>query len=188
MPSRTLTHLLVRWERGDRDALEQLAPLVYRELGRLAAAYLRRERRGGSFETGVLVHEAFLRLLDQRAVHWQNRTHFYGVAALMMRRVLVDHARRRGSARFGQGAIHVSLAAVEELAADAPAELLALDDALRRLDELLPEVGKVVELRYFVGLEEAEVAHRLGVSVPTVKRRWRLARAWLHQQLSRSGP
>lgn len=180
----TVTALLVAWTQGDPQALEQLAPLVYDELCQLAHGYLRREPSGHTLETRALVHEAFLRLVDQRHVSWKARSHFFGIAALMMRRVLVEHARGRALARRGGGAVHVPLDAMVELGGVEAPELLALDDALHQLGERHPEIGRLVELRFFAGLSESEIAEVLSVSVPTVKRRWRLARAWLHRYLT----
>jgi RNA polymerase sigma factor (TIGR02999 family) len=188
MAARTLTRLLVAWSEGDRDAFERLAALVYNELRRLAASYLRRERPGDSLETRTLVHEAFLRLADQRQVSWQSRAHFFGIAALMMRRVLVEHGRSRLSQRHGRGALHLSLDAAPEAGVAQAVEILALDEALRQLGQRHPQAGKVVELRFFGGLTEGEIATALGLSVPTVKRRWRMARAWLHRYLSAPVP
>lgn len=184
MADRTITQLLVAWSQGDRAALDPLASLVYGELRQLASGYLRRERRP-SIEIGTLVHEAFLRLVDQRQMSWRNRAHFFGIAALMMRRVLVEQARSRQSARRGEGALHVSLDTAAEIGvAEAPPEVLALAEALEKLGARYPQAGQVVELRYFGGLDEREIGEVLGISVPTVKRRWRMARAWLHRQLS----
>jgi RNA polymerase sigma factor (TIGR02999 family) len=184
MAEGTITHLLAAWSQGDREALDRLAPLVYGELRRLAFNYLRRERPGHTIETGTLVHEAFLRLVDQRQVSWQNRAHFFGIAALMMRRVLVEQARSRQSARRGEGALHVSLDAAAEIGVVEAPEVLALAEALRQLSESYPQAAEVVELRFFGGLDEREIGEVLGISVPTVKRRWRMARAWLHRQLA----
>lgn len=184
MAEETITHLLVAWSQGDREALDRLAPLVYGELRQLAGNYLRRERPGHTIETGTLVHEAFLRLVDQRQVSWQNRAHFFGIAALMMRRVLVEQARSRQAARRGEGALHVSLDAAAEIGVAEAPEVLALAEALEKLGDRYPQAGQVVELRYFGGLDEREIGEALGISVPTVKRRWRMARAWLHRQLS----
>jgi len=179
MATRTLTHLLAAWSRGDAEALDRLAPLVYRRLRQLAANSLRRERSGHTLETGALVNEAFLRLLRQARVSWKNRSHFFAVAAMMMRRVLIEHARRRQYA-----APHLPLDAAAEVARAEASEVLALDEALRQLSSRHPQVRKVVELRFFGGLNESEIAEMLGISVPTVKRRWRFARAWLRRYLS----
>jgi RNA polymerase sigma factor (TIGR02999 family) len=186
---RTVTHLLEAWGQGSSEALEHLAPLVYGELRGLAAHYLRGERPGQTLETGALVNEAFLRLVDQRQDGWQNRSHFFGIAALMMRRVLVDHARSRQYARRGCGALHLPLDAAGEVAgAMAAPEILALNEAIGQLREFYPQASKVVELRFFAGLTEDEIGKKLGISTPTVKRRWRLARAWLYRYLSPPSP
>ncbi len=183
MAQRTVTRLLGRWEAGDPSALDALAPLVYHELEKLASAYLRRERGDHTLAPAALVHEAFLRLVRQRRVAWQNRSHFFGLAAQMMRRVLVEHARARGYARRGRGAVHLPLEAVPGLAATDLPEVLAVDEALDQLAERYPEAAEVTEMRFFGGFEESEIAAALGISVATVKRRWRLARAWLQRYL-----
>jgi RNA polymerase sigma factor (TIGR02999 family) len=182
MASRTLTHLLASWSRGDGEAFNRLAPLVYSKLRLLAARCLRRERSGHTLETGALVHEAFLRLLGQDRVSWKSRSHFFAIAALMMRRVLIEHARRR---RNAARASHLPLDAVAEVGMAEASEALAVDEALRQLGARHPQARKIVELRFFGGLNESEIAEVLGISVPTVKRRWRFARAWLHRYLAR---
>jgi RNA polymerase sigma factor (TIGR02999 family) len=182
--ARTITNLLAAWSHGEREAFDRLAPVVYSELRRLASSYLQRERSGHTLETGALVHEAFLRLVDQRQVSWQNRSHFFAIAALVMRRVLVEHARIRHYARRGRGALHLPLTAATLIGVAAAPEVLAVDEAVRQLAERYPEAGQVVELRFFGGLTESEIGEVLGVSVPTVKRRWRMARAWLYRYLS----
>ena len=180
MATRTVTRLLVAWSQGDGKALDLLAPLVYSRLRQLASSYLRRERPGHVLETGALVNEAFLRLFGQDHVSWQNRSHFFAIAALMMRRVLIEHARRRQIA--GRSAC-LPLEAAAEVGLAEASDVLALDDALRQLSARHPQAGKIVELRFFAGLNESEIAEVLGISVPTVKRRWRFARAWLHRCL-----
>ena len=179
MATRTLTHLLAAWSRGDGEALDRLAPLVYGRLRQLAASSLRRERPGHLLETGALVNEAFLRLLGQSRVSWKSRSHFFAIAALMMRRVLIEQARRRQHA-----APHLPLDAAAEVEMAEAAEVLALDEALRQLGARHPQARTIVELRFFGGLNESEIAEVLGLSVPTVKRRWRFARAWLHRNLA----
>ncbi|HET9228743.1 MAG TPA: ECF-type sigma factor [Thermoanaerobaculia bacterium] len=177
MATRTVTRLLVAWSQGDGKALDLLAPLVYSRLRQLASGYLRRERPGHVLETGALVNEAFLRLFGQDHVSWQNRSHFFALAALMMRRVLIEHARRRQHAdRASCLPLEVGLARASDV--------LALDEALRQLSFRHPQAGKIVELRFFGGLNESEIAEVVGLSVPTVKRRWRFARAWLHRYLT----
>ena len=178
-----VTRLLQAWSKGDDQALEQLMPLVYDELHDLAEAYLRREPEGHTLQTTALIHEAFIRLLEQQRLTWESRTHFFGIAARMMRRILVDHARRRRYRKRGGGARRLSLDEAPALAADQVPELVALDDALSSLEAIAPRQVRVVELRYFAGLTRAETAEVLGISVPTVARHWRVARAWLLRQL-----
>jgi RNA polymerase sigma factor (TIGR02999 family) len=179
-----VTQLLVDWGNGDRQALEKLTPLVYQELKRLAARYLRRERREHTLQSTALVHEAWLRLIDQNHVHWQNRAQFFGIAGEMIRRILIDHARNRQAAKRGDGAIKLSL----DEALGAPDrrdfDLVALDDALEDLTKLDPKQGKLVELRFFAGLSIEESAEVLCVSPATVKREWAVAKAWLYRELT----
>lgn len=184
---RGVTDLLVAWSDGDPEALSELLPRVYDELRRLASAYLRRERPGHTLETGALVNEAYLRLVDQRRARWQSRAHFFGVAAQMMRRVLVDHARRNLYAKRGGGARRLSLDGTLDLSAERAPELVALDQALEELARVEPGKARLVELRIFAGLTHEEIAELLGVSVPTVSRGWRLARAWLYRELAGEG-
>ena len=182
--SQDLTRLLVDWSNGDPAALDQLLPLVNDELRRLARGYMRRESPGHTLQTSALVNEAYLRLIDQKHVQWQNRAHFFGIAAQLMRRILIDHARSHQYAKRGRGAVKVSLdeaAAVTEARA---AELLAVDEALEKLTAMDARKGRIVELRFFGGLTEEETADVLGVSVPTVQREWRAAKAWLHRMLA----
>jgi len=159
-------------------------PLVYAELRRMASGYLRRENRPHTLQTTALVHEAYLRLVDQTRTDWKDRAHFLGVAAQLMRRVLVDHARTRLAAKRGGGALKVSLNDNVGGRAEREAELLALDEVLARLAVMDPEQGRIVEMRYFSGLSVEETAEALGVSPRTVKREWRSARAWLYKELS----
>ena len=179
-----VTQLLVDWGNGDRQALEKLTPLVYQELKRLATRHLRRERREHTLQSTALVHEAWLRLIDQNHVHWQNRAQFFGIAGEMIRRILIDHARNRQAAKRGDGAIKLSL----DEALGAPDrrdfDLVALDDALEDLTKLDPKQGKLVELRFFAGLSIEESAEVLCVSPATVKREWAVAKAWLYRELS----
>lgn len=183
-----ITQLLLRWSEGDGEALDALMPLVYEQLARLAHRYLRLERPDHTLETSALLHETYLRLARQRRVRWHSRSQFFGVSARLMRRVLIDHARRRSIVRRGGGWSRVELRGAAEPATGGPAEeLLALDGALRRLEEAHPGLGRLVELRYFGGLTNPEIAAALGVSPPTVVRRWRTARAWLYRDLTSSG-
>jgi RNA polymerase sigma factor (TIGR02999 family) len=179
-----VTQLLADWSSGDQAALDALMPLVYDELRRLARNYMRRERPGHTLATTGLVHEAYLRLVDQN-VNWQNRAHFFGVAAQMMRRVLIDHAKSNQRAKRGGGAVKISL---EEpiLLSEAPGmDLVALDEALSRLEKMDPQRGRIVELRFFAGLSNEEAAEVLAISPATVQRQWAGARAWLYHELSR---
>lgn len=178
--------MLVDWGNGDQAALEKLTPLVYSELHRLARRYMTRERPGHTLQTSALVNEAYIRLIDWKNIHWQNRSHFFAVSAQIMRRILVDFARSRDYAKRGGGTRQVSL----EEAAIAPsvraADLVALDEAMNTLAQLDARQSRVVELRFFGGLSLDEIAEVLKVSVGTVRRDWSLARAWLHRELSRT--
>lgn len=186
VPPGSVTRLLVDWQAGDDRALEELMPLVYGELRRLAGRYLDREREDHTFETHDLIHEAFLRLIDQRQVDWQSRAHFFAIAAQSMRRILIDHARRRAAHRHGGDLCRLALAEVADLAASRGEDLVALDEALTELAREDEGLARVVELRFFGGLDHDEIAALLGVSNPTVRRRWRLAKAWLYRRLSES--
>ena len=179
-----ITQLLIEWNEGRRDALEDLLPLVYRELRRLAARHLRHERGDHTLQPTALVHEAYVRLVDQRQVRWQNRAHFYGVAAHIMRRILVDHARARKTDKRGAGWQRVTLIDGKTPTLSADVEVLALDEALHRLAAFDPQQERIVELRYFGGLTIDEAAEVIGISTATVKREWAIAKAWLRAQLS----
>jgi RNA polymerase sigma-70 factor (ECF subfamily) len=182
--SQDVSQLLVDWSNGDQAALDKLLPLVNNELRQLARRYMRRENPGHTLQTSALVNEAYLRLIDQKSVRWQNRAHFFGIAAQLMRRILIDHARSHHYAKRGGGALRVSLdeaAAVTEARA---AELLAVDEALEKLTAMDARKGRIVELRFFGGLSLEETAEVLGISSPTVQREWRAAKAWLHRILS----
>ena len=182
-----ITDLLQRWRRGDREALESLAPLVYEELRRIATRYLSHERSDHTLQRTALVHEAFVRLVDQRRVEWQSRAHFYGLAAQAMRRILVDHARRAGRVKRGAEVAKVGLDVAPEVAASAPldpADAIALDDALQKLETFDPFQGRVVELRFFGGLTVEEAAEALETSPTTVKREWAIAKAWLYREMT----
>ena len=185
-----ITRLLVRWSEGDAKALEQLVPLVYDELKRIASKQLRRERPEHTMAPTALVHELYLRLIDQRGATWESRVHFFALAAQLMRRVLVDHARARNADKRGGSITRVSLdQALEsgwpepEGADPAAADILAIDQALERLARLDRDQGRIVELRFFAGLSVEETAHVLKRSPRTIKREWRLARAWLYREL-----
>jgi len=180
-----VTQLLQQWSDGRQDALERLLPEIYAELRRLASSYLWRERRDHTLQATALVHEAFLKLIDQRAVRWQNRAHFFGIAAQAMRRILVDHARAHAAAKRGDGERPVSLEDVVVIGAMPDEEMLALHEALLRLEALDPQQGRVVELRFFGGLTLDETAEVLHISPATVGREWTLAKAWLYAELTR---
>ena len=177
-----VTQLLARWSRGDRDALAELMPLVYGELRRLAEHYMRQEQRDHTLQPTALVHEAYMRLAGSTAGHFNNRLHFYGAAAQAMRRILVDHARRRHAGKRGQNPVMVDLDGIS-VGVDLREDLVALDDALERLAAAAPQPARVVELRYFGGMSIDEIAEALAVSPATVGRHWAFARAWLHRAL-----
>src|SRR5689334_22758336 len=180
-----VTELLVAWSNGDDAALQTLTPLIERELHRLAAAHMARERPGHLLQPTALVNEAYLRLIDWKQVRWQNRAHFFGVAAQMMRHGLVDVARaQRREKRGGRNALQVSLSDAKNASIESRTDLVELDDALKTLARLNARHARVVELRFFGGLSHEETAHVLNVSVATVRRDWRLARAWLFRELS----
>lgn len=184
-PPTQVTDLLARWRQGDRAALDELMPLVYEELRRLARSYLRRERPDHTLQSTALVHEAFLRLTGQNPPEWKNRAHFFGVAARLMRQILVDHARTHAAEKRGGG---YKLALTEDVARVEPRELdlLDLDNALQQLARLDPQQSQVVELRYFAGLSIEDASEVLGISPATVKREWATARAFLQREMARS--
>lgn len=184
-PNHEITEWLTDWSNGDRSALEKLTPLVYRELHRLAQAYMRRERVGHALQTTALVNEAYLRLIEADRQDWQNRVHFYAVAAKLMRHILVDFARSRDRIKRGGNLEQVSLDEALTMTADHTADLLNLDEALTTLSKLDERQCQVVELRFFAGLTEAEIAEVLKVSQRTVQGDWRQARSWLLRELSR---
>jgi len=177
-----VTELLLAWRQGDDGALDQLIPRVYSELHRIAEHAFRTERTDHTLQCTALVHEAFLRLIDQQRVEWKNRAHFFGIASRVMRRILVDHARARGAAKRGYGH-RLELEDAFLATAAREVDLLALDHALENLGEIDPRQARIVELRYFGGLTIEETAHVVDVSVATVKREWKFARAWLHRKL-----
>jgi RNA polymerase sigma factor (TIGR02999 family) len=182
-----VTKLLARWSAGDKEALDALTPLVYEELRGLARHYIRGERAEITLQGTALVHEAYMRLVDWRDVDWKNRAHFFGIAAQMMRRILVDRARERKAHKRGAGAARVTLTQARDAAAGESqldrVDLLALDTALKGLEVLDPQQVRVVELRFFGGLSVEETAETLSISTATVKREWRAARAWLFREL-----
>jgi RNA polymerase sigma-70 factor (ECF subfamily) len=185
-PPENVTQLLIAWNGGDKDALDKLLPIVYDELRRQAARYLRRERPGHTLQTTALIHEAYLRLIDQKSVHWQNRAQFFGIAAQMMRRILVDHARTKHRAKRGGSDIRVSLTDATSVTKGPDLDLVELDDALNRLAEIDPQQSKIVELKFFSGLNVEETAAALQISPATVKRDWKVAKAWLYREISRN--
>lgn len=179
-----ITDLLIAWSDGHREALDRLAPIVYEDLRRLAAGYMRREPAGHALQPTALVHEAYLRLIDQRQVQWRNRAHFFGVAAQMMRRILVDHARKRLADKRGGAVTIVALDEVSPAGQSNTVDVLALDQALDQLTAVDARLCRVVELKYFAGLNIDETASALDVSRATVERDWTVAKAWLLQRLS----
>jgi len=183
-----VTELLQAWSDGDKAALDQLLPVVYDELRRQASRYLRRELAGHTLQTTALVNEAYLRLVDQKNVHWQNRAQFFGIAAQLMRRILVDHARSKQRAKRGGGDFRVTLDEAMAIAPDREVDLIALDAALDRLAQIDEQQSKVVELRFFSGLNVEETAEALRVSPATVKRDWSVAKAWLYREITGAGP
>jgi RNA polymerase sigma factor (TIGR02999 family) len=179
-----ITALLGEWSRGNRTALNQLLPLVYAELRRMAARQLRNERADHTLQPTALVHEAYIRLVGQHQVDWDNRAHFFGVAARVMRRILVDNARRRAASKRGEGVRCVSIDQAKDVAAVNEIPILALDQALHGLENIDSELARIVELRAFGGLTIEEAAHVLSVSPSTAKREWRTAKAWLNRELA----
>jgi RNA polymerase sigma factor (TIGR02999 family) len=177
-----VTRLLLRWTEGDQKALDDLLPLVYDELRRLARSYLQRERSGHTLQSTALVNEAYLRLVDQN-VSWQSRAHFFGIAAQMMRRILVDHARARDAAKRGAGDFKVTLDEDIAVSGARDVDVIALDIALENLAKLDPQQGRIVELRFFAGLSIEETAEVLSISPATVKRDWAMAKAWLSREM-----
>lgn len=184
-PPHEVTQLLVAWSDGDRAALDELTPLVYEELHRLARNHMTRERQGHTLQTSALVNEAYVRLIDQRNVRWQNRAQFFSIASRLMRRILVDHARSHHYAKRGGDVRRVSLDEAAVVAQEQAAELLALDDALKSLAAIDPRKCQVIELRFFGGMSVEESAEVLGVSAVTVMRDWSTAKAWLHRAMEK---
>jgi RNA polymerase sigma factor (TIGR02999 family) len=182
-----LTGLLLEWRDGDKAALDRLMPLVYNELRRIAHRYVQRERNGHTLQTSALINEAYLRLAGQRSVDWQNRAHFYAVTAQVMRHILIDHARRRRYAKHGGELQQVPIKDAAAMSMTRAAELIALDEALKELEEFDQRKSSVVELRYFGGLSLEETAEVLNVSVMTVRRDWRAAKAWLYRWMKDKG-
>jgi RNA polymerase sigma factor (TIGR02999 family) len=186
--SENVTRLLQDWGKGDQQALEELLPLIYNELRRLAHNFLYRERPDHTLQTTALVHEAYLKLIDQRDARWQNRAHFFAIAAQAMRRILIDSARRHAALKRGGPVENLSLDEAASISVEPDANLLALDEALNALAEIDPQQSRIVELRYFGGLTIEETAEVMKASPATIKREWAMARAWLHQALTENPP
>jgi RNA polymerase sigma factor (TIGR02999 family) len=182
-----ITQLLLAWGSGDKQALDALMPVVYDELRRLARRYMRRQNPGHTLQTTALVNEAYLRLIDSSRVRWQDRRHFFAISAQLMRRVLVDFARAKNSLKRGGEQIQITLdEKIESPSGEKATDLVALDEALQKLAKLSARQSQIVELRYFGGLNEEEIAATLGISTRTVRRDWSLARAWLFRELSQN--
>jgi RNA polymerase sigma factor (TIGR02999 family) len=180
-----VTRLLLAWRNGDREALERLTPLVYGELRQMAHRFMRRERPDHTLQSSALVNEAYIRLIDCHQVDWQNRAHFFGFAAQMMRQILIDHARRHARARRGGGLRQVSFEETAVVSVERAAELIALDDALNELAAFDLGKSRIVELRFFGGLTNEEVGEVMGMTLRTVEREWRKAKAWLRRAISK---
>jgi RNA polymerase sigma factor (TIGR02999 family) len=187
-PQHEVTRILRDWSGGDRNAPERLMPFVYDELRRLARSFLARERGAHTLQPTALVHEAYVRLVDQRSVEWQNRAHFYGIAASMMRRVLIDHARAHATEKRGGAVVHLSLDDVQVSLEQRASDFLALDEALEKLAQFDERKCRIVEMRFFAGLKDEEIAEVLGVTTRTVLRDWKKARLWLYRELSLDQP
>jgi RNA polymerase sigma-70 factor, ECF subfamily len=184
--STDVTLLLKRYSNGDQNALAELIPQIYDELRRLASSYLRAERLDHTLQTTALVHEAYLRLVDQKQVEWNNRNHFFGVAAQMMRRILVDHARKHVSLKRGGSFARISLEQAAVFSRERPRELIVVDELLKRLASFDPQGCRIVELRFFAGLSLEETAEVTGLSTAKVRREWSATKAWLRREMSRS--
>jgi RNA polymerase sigma factor (TIGR02999 family) len=183
--SHEVTQLLIQWSNGDKAALDKLMPLIYGELRQLAHRYMSRERAGHTLQTTAVVNEAYLRLVNRKQVHWQNRAHFFAIAACLMRTILVDHARSHAYAKRGGGAPQIALDEALVVSQQRAAEVVAVDEALQRLAEIDPPQSRIVELRFFGGLTIAETAEVLGRSPATIKREWSTAKAWLYHELNK---
>lgn len=183
-PDNEVTRLLEAWSDGNQEALDELMPLVYAELRKMAQRFMNKQSSGHTLQTTALIHEAYLKLANQKDQRWQNRAHFFAVAAQAMRHILVDHARTRQREKRGGKTRIISLDQVAEISDERSAEIIALDEALQALEKLDERKSRVVELRYFAGLNEEEIAEVLKVSQPTVQRDWRFAKGWLFRELS----
>lgn len=179
-----ITQLLMNWGQGDQAALDELVPLVYPELRRLAKRLMNRENRAHTLQTSALINEAYLKLVDQKNVEWENRAHFFAVAAQVMRHILIDHARRYGYEKRGAGAPHVPLDEAAIVQEERAAQLVALDEALNALAALDPRKSQIIELRFFGGLTAEETAEVMKISPSTAQREWRAAKAWLHHTMT----
>ena len=186
LESPDVTQLLKDWSGGDEAAADRLMPLVHEELRRLAHRYMRREKPGHTLQTSALVNEAYVRLVDQSKIQWESRAHFFGIAARLMRQILVDQARRKNFAKRGAGAIRVSLDSANAIAQEQSANVMALDEALKTLEQTDLRKSQIVELRFFGGMSIEETAEALNVSPGTVMREWTFARAWLRNEMSRA--
>lgn len=182
--SKEISQLLNAWGNGDQAALDKLIPLVYDELHRLAARYMRRESPDHTLQTSALVNEAYIKLIDQKNVRWQNRAHFFGIAAQLMRRILVDHARKHGRAKRGAGVPKLPLHETAVVSVDQSAEFIVIDDALKNLAQIDPSKSRIVEMRFFGGLTMEEIAEVEKVSPSTIEREWRKAKAWLYREIN----
>ena len=180
-----ITLLLENCVNGKKNAVNELLPLVYNELKRISSKYLHEEYRNHTLQTTELVHEAYIKLVGRQEINWQNRAHFFGIAANSMRQILVDYARKRNSLKRGEGKTHLSLDKVEEISFQSDEDILALDEAMKKLEAFDPDLSKVVELRFFAGLNVEETSKVLDRSASTVKREWSLARAWLFRELGK---
>jgi len=183
---KAVTELLNQHQEGDKDAMEKLLPVIYAELKKIAAAYMRKERPGHTLEATALVNEAYFKLIDQNNVQWQSRAHFYGVAAQIMRRILCDHARAKQAEKRGGKDIRIPLEDILNLGHQVDSGIVELDDAIKRLAVLNERQAKVVEMRFFAGLSNEDIAETLGTSLATVKRDWTFAKAWLFKELTGS--
>lgn len=183
-PTHQVTQLLIEWSNGDKAALDKLMPLIHEELRRLAHHYMSRERPSHTLQTSALVNEAYLRLVNRKGVHWQNRAHFFAIAAQLMRSILVDHARSHAYAKRGGGAHKIELDEAMIVSEERAAEVVALDDVLKELADIDPQQSRIVELRFFGGLTIEETAEVVHLSPATIKREWSTAKAWLYHQLS----
>lgn len=184
LASKEITQLLSAWSNGDQKALDKLMPLVYEELHRLAARYMRRENPGHTLQTSALVNEAYIKLIGQKNVRWQNRAHFFGIAAQLMRRILVDHARTHGALKRGAGASKLPLDETAIVALDRSTDFILIDDALKNLARIDPSKSRIVEMRFFGGLTTEEIAEVEKVSPSTIEREWRKAKAWLYREIN----